>query len=256
LLVFGIAAALVALAHTAPFPFVLDALYAERVIWRMPHHGGPPTVYLTYDDGPNPTVTPQLLDALAAQGVRATFFLIERHITDATAPIVRRIAEEGHSIGLHSHTRGKMLLQPDELARALTSFAQRIERIAGTPPCRAFRPHAGWRSSQMLEGLRRIDYQMIGWGFMLWDFDWFRPRSVRIVPRLVGRASPGDIIVIHDGHHVNPRADRRYAIEVTNALIPELRTNGYSFATICDRQMPNGSTEDGAPQNRGSGSGH
>ncbi len=56
----------------------------------------------------------------------------------------------------------------------------------------------------MLEGLRRIDYQMIGWGFMLWDFDFFRPRSVRIVPRLVRHASPGDIVVIHDGHHVEP----------------------------------------------------
>jgi hypothetical protein len=85
----------------------------------------------------------------------------------------------------------------------------------------------------MLEGLRRIDYQMVGWGFMLWDFDLFRARSVRMVPRLVRQASPGDIIVIHDGHHKNPRADRRYAIDVTNALIPELRRKGFEFGTIC-----------------------
>ena len=233
LIVIGAAALVVALAHAAPFPFVLDAVHASRVTWRMPHAAGPPTVYLTYDDGPNPTATPQLLDALAAYGVHATFFLIERHITDETAPIVRRIAEEGHRIALHSHTRGKMLLRPDELARVLTAFSQRVERIAGRPACRAFRPHAGWRSSQMLEGLRRIDYQMIGWGFMLWDFDLFRQRSVRIVPRLVRQASPGDIIVIHDGHHENPRADRRYAIDVTNALIPELRKKGFDFGTIC-----------------------
>jgi hypothetical protein len=68
---------------------------------------------------------------------------------------------------------------------------------------------------------------------MLWDFDMFRPRSVRIVPRLVQRTSPGDIIVIHDGHHVNPRANRQYAIDVTNALIPELRQKGFAFGTIC-----------------------
>jgi peptidoglycan/xylan/chitin deacetylase (PgdA/CDA1 family) len=233
LFVVAVAAAMVALAHTAPFPFLLDALHAKRVTWRMPHGSGPPTIYLTYDDGPNPTATPALLDALAAHGVRATFFLIERHITEETAPIVRRIAADGHSIGLHSHTRGKMLMQPDELARVLTTFSQRVEDISGRPTCRAFRPHAGWRSSQMLEGLRRIDYQMIGWGFGLWDFDLFRERSVRIVPRLVRRASPGDIVVIHDGHHVNARADRRYAIEVTNALIPELRKRGFQFGTIC-----------------------
>ena len=228
-----LAAAAVALAHIAPFPFALDALHAGRVTWRMPHGHGPPMVYLTYDDGPNPTATPQLLDALGAHGVRATFFLIERHITDETAPIVRRMAEEGHGIALHSHTRTKMLMPPEELARVLRSFAARLEGITGRPACRAFRPHAGWRSAQMLEGLRQIDYQMIGWGFMLWDFDLFRERSVRIVPRLVRRTSPGDIIVIHDGHHVNPRADRRYAVDVTNALIPELRKKGFEFGTIC-----------------------
>ena len=85
----------------------------------------------------------------------------------------------------------------------------------------------------MLEGLRRIDYQLVGWGFMLWDFDWFRERSVRIVPRLVRQASAGDIIVIHDGHHVDPRANRRYAIELTDALIPQLRQKGFEFGTIC-----------------------
>ena len=85
----------------------------------------------------------------------------------------------------------------------------------------------------MLEGLRRIDYQLVGWGFLLWDFDLFRPRSVRIVPRLVRHASPGDILVIHDGHHKNPRADRRYAIDVTRALIPELRKKGFGFGRVC-----------------------
>ena len=87
----------------------------------------------------------------------------------------------------------------------------------------------------MLEGLRRIDYQMIGWGFMLWDFDGFRERSVRMVPRLVRRASPGDILVIHDGHHINPRADRQYAVDVTRQLIPALRQKGFQFGRICSR---------------------
>jgi len=237
LLFIGLAVAITALAHTAPFPFALDALHAGRVTWRMPHDAGPPTIYLTYDDGPNPAATPALLDLLAAERVPATFFLIERHITEETAPLVRRISTEGHAIGLHSHTRKKMLMAPRALADTLTQFATRLEAITGRPPCRAFRPHAGWRSSSMLEGLERIDYQMIGWGFMLWDFDLFRPRSVRIVPRLVRHASPGDIIVIHDGHHVNPRADRRHAIEVTRALIPALRAKGFQFGAICDAAL-------------------
>ena len=233
LLFVGLAAAFTALAHTAPFPFAIDALYAERVIWRMPHDAGAGTIYLTFDDGPNPSATPALLDALAAANVRATFFLIEAHVTAETEPIVRRIAAEGHAIGLHSHTRAKMFMRPDDLVARLTAFADRLARITGAAPCRIFRPHAGARSSQMLDALQRMDYQMVGWGFMLWDFDLFRARSVRIVPRLVRNASAGDIVVIHDGHHKNPRADRSYAIAVTQALIPELRKKGFEFGTIC-----------------------
>src|SRR5580765_1152115 len=170
----GIGVAVVAVAHMAPFPFLLDALHASRVMWRMPHHDGPPTVYLTYDAGPNPAATPALLDVLAEEQVQATFFLIERHITEQTAPIVRRISDEGHSIALHSHTRREMVRRPEDLADRLTRFAARVQGLTGRPSCKAFRPHAGWRSTQMLEGLRRVDYEMVGWGFMLWDFDGFR----------------------------------------------------------------------------------
>src|SRR5919201_5285057 len=95
--------AIIALAHTAPFPFVLAAFKPARSVWHMSQPPGSlPTIYLTFDDGPNAAWTPGLLDALRATGAHATFFLIDEHITDATAPIVRRIAAEGHAIGLHS----------------------------------------------------------------------------------------------------------------------------------------------------------
>lgn len=233
LLVFALAAAATALAHTAPFPFLIDALHADRVIWRMPHASGPPTVYLTYDDGPNPAATPAVLDALASEGVHATFFLIERHITADTEPIVRRIAAEGHALALHSHTRATAVLPPEALARQLTAFAARLQDITGRPPCRAFRPHAGMRTVRLLEGLERIDYQMVGWGFFLWDYELFRARSERSVPRLVRYASAGDIVVIHDGDHKDPRADRQSAIAITRALIPALRRHGFHFGQVC-----------------------
>ncbi len=233
LLFLAVAAVFTALVHTAPFPFALDVMYADHVVWRMPHDHGPATIHLTFDDGPNPTATPMLLDLLARERVRATFFLIERHLTLETEPIVQRIVKEGHAVGLHSHTRALMLLDARALEARLEAFAARITRVTGRPPCRAFRPHAGWRSSQMLEALRAMNYQLVGWGWMLWDWDLFRPRSEKIVPRLVRYASPGDIIVIHDGHHVNPRADRRSAIAITAALIPLLRAKGFSFGTVC-----------------------
>ncbi len=69
----------------------------------------------------------------------------------------------------------------------------------------------------------------------LWDWDWFRrPSPDRLVPRIAARASPGSIVVMHDGHHKNPRADRRYTVETVDRLIPRLREKGLVFGTICD----------------------
>jgi peptidoglycan/xylan/chitin deacetylase (PgdA/CDA1 family) len=120
------------------------------------------------------------------------------------------------------------------LATTLQEAAARMEVMTGHAPCRAFRPHAGNRSIAMLMGAARAGYRVIGWGWMLWDFNFFREKTAAsLVPRLAARASPGDIVVIHDGHHVDPGADRRYAIETVDALIPRLREKGFRFGTIC-----------------------
>jgi len=207
-------------------------------MWRMPQYGRP-TVYLTFDDGPNPAATPMLLDVLRRENVQATFFLIDRHLTAATAPIVRRTFEDGHAVGLHSHTRRLMLLPPGTFTRTLADAATRIEVLTGYSPCRAFRPHAGWRSVTMMRGLEQRRMRLFGWGLMLWDFDWFRKRSAdRLVPRLARRAGPGSIIVLHDGHHVDPAADRSYTIETVQRLIPLLRAKGLSFGTVCAPARP------------------
>jgi peptidoglycan/xylan/chitin deacetylase (PgdA/CDA1 family) len=224
-------AAMAILAHTAPFPFLLDV--TDTTIWRMPKTA-PATIYLTFDDGPNPTATPELLETLARHGVKATFFVIDKHLTPETAPIVRRAFEEGHAIALHSHTRALMFKTAGGFASALERAAARMQQLTGHAPCRAFRPHAGHRSVPMLMGAARAGYRVVGWGWMLWDFNWFRAKSAdALVPRLAGRASPGDIIVIHDGHHQDPRADRRYALDTVDRLIVELKADGFSFGTIC-----------------------
>ena len=223
--------AIVVLTHTAPFPFLLDV--TDTTVWRMPQDD-PPTVYLTIDDGPNPTATGELLDVLARHQARATFFVIDKHLDEETAPLVRRAFEEGHAVGVHSHTRWLMLKTPKGFASTLDKAADRMEQLTGHRPCHAFRPHGGNRSATMLIGAERAGYKVVGWGWMLWDFNWFRERNADdIVPRLVDHASPGDIIVIHDGHHEDPQPDRRYAIETVDRLIPELRSQGYQFGVIC-----------------------
>jgi peptidoglycan/xylan/chitin deacetylase (PgdA/CDA1 family) len=225
------------LAHTAPFPFLLEAFSPSRSIWHVPDgpgRKGPPLVYLTFDDGPNPAATPALLDVLRETGGRATFFLIDAYLNESTAPIVRRMFDEGHGVALHSDSRALMVKTPSELAALLTRNAGRIEQLAGGRPCRLFRPHAGWRSGSMYEGLAQIDHRLVGWSWGLWDWNWFRPRDAEgLARRLAKRARRGDIVVMHDGHHVNPTADRRYAVEATRLLVPALRKRGFEFGRLC-----------------------
>ena len=221
------------LAHTAPAPFLLDAMAGERAVWHM-NRDDPPTIYLTFDDGPNPTTTPDLLDVLAREHVHATFFLIDAHLTEESAPIVRRMFADGHAVALHTSSRKYMLLSPAAFAQTLDAAADRIEQLAGGRPCRAFRPHAGWRSGSMYEGLQQIDYRLVGWGWMLWDWNWFRRRTAEsVVARIGSRASAGDIVVMHDGDEKAPRADQRHTVEATAQLIPALRARGFGFGTIC-----------------------
>jgi peptidoglycan-N-acetylglucosamine deacetylase len=225
---------LVVLTHTAPRPFLLDWANRDVVLWRLPSDGVR-AVHLTFDDGPNPDATLALLDVLAAERVRATFFLIDRYVTPDTAPIVRRMFAEGHGVALHSDTRRLTLQSPERVAATLSAAAARIERLTGSRPCPAFRPHAGWRSADMIDGLRRIDHRLIGWGWFLWDWDWFRTRSPeRLAARILRRVQPGAIVVMHDGHHKNPRADRRYTVETVRRLVPGLKQEGFEFRTICE----------------------
>ncbi len=226
----------VVLVHSAPFPFLLEAFRPSRSLWKVDQGAGsPPTIYLTFDDGPNRDWTPPLLDALQESGVRATFFLIDEQITAETEPIVRRLAKDGHAIGLHSGTRRLMWTSPDSLAATLDARARRITAIAGQEPCRLFRPHAGWRSANMYEGLERAGYRLAGWSWGLWDWDWWRrPRADRVAARLARKASNGDIIVIHDGHHADPRADRRHAAATVRLLVPRLRARGFGFGPLCE----------------------
>ncbi len=221
--------------HMVPFPFLMEAFRPSGSVWRVkPQRGAPPTIYLTFDDGPNAIWTPPLLDALRATGARATFFLIDEHITEITAPIVRRIADEGHAIGLHTGSRRLMLASPSAMAEHVEAAASRIRAITGTEPCRLFRPHAGWRSATMYEGLKRADYKLAGWSWGMWDFDWWRtPRADRLAGRLMRKASAGDIVVIHDGHHKNPQADRSHAGETVRRIVPGLRARGFTLDGLC-----------------------
>ena len=226
--------AIAALVHIAPFRFLLDAIHGDAAVWRMPVTGPEKPIYLTFDDGPNPTATPELLDLLREKNVRATFFLIDNYVTEATAPLVRRMFEEGHCVGQHTGRRWLLLRSPSHVADWLNAGARKIERLTGQRQARLFRPHAGWRSEAMFRGVGRAGYKVVGWSWMSWDWTGLRKRTgARVAAHLVAHAGPGKIMVIHDGHHRNPRANRTYAIEATRRIVDELTVDGYTFETLC-----------------------
>lgn len=226
----AVAVGVLSLAHTAPFAFLLEAFHRRESAWHLPSTPNSPVVYLTYDDGPNPAATPLLLDVLSRENVRATFFLIDDHLSEETGPIVQRMFAEGHAVGLHSNKRWLMLRSAEDIADTLELASQRVEQLGGSRPCRWFRPHAGWRSGSLYEALERADYRLAGWSFGLWDWNWWRSREAdALADRLARRARAGDIIVIHDGHHIDPRANRQYAVDATARLIPLLRARQVGF---------------------------
>jgi len=227
-------AVVIVFAHMAPFPFLLELLPQSRSLWRVPPTArNTSAVYLTFDDGPNPDWTPALLDVLREHHAQATFFLIDKHITRESEAVVKRIADEGHAIALHSGNRWLMLRGSNGMRATVEAAAARIRAVTSREPCHVFRPHGGWRSLSMYAGLRQAGYTLTGWSWRMWDFNWRQGREAEpLAARLSRDAASGSIIVIHDGHHIDPRADRRYAVETVRLLIPRLRARGFAFGTL------------------------
>ena len=91
----------------------------------------------------------------------------------------------------------------------------------------------------MYQGLEQAGYRLAGWSWGMWDWSWWQsPEAERTARRLVRKASPGDIIVIHDGHHKDPRPDRRHTPEMIRLMVPALAAKGFSFGRLCDMQGP------------------
>ena len=182
----------------------------------------PGELALTFDDGPNPAWTPQLLDILGKYGVKATFFLVGRFAEQEPA-LTRHIAESGHLIGNHSWSHPSLALVSlqrvrEELQRTSDTLAQ----ITGKP-VQFFRPPFGSRRPDVLRTARALGMTPVLWNAM--TSDWEERSPDRIAARLVlkveanqrrGRASN---IVLHDGSHLGLNADRGPSVAAAGQLL-------------------------------------
>jgi peptidoglycan-N-acetylglucosamine deacetylase len=183
-------------------------------------------VALTFDDGPNPDATPVVLDALAARRVKATFFILGRH-AERWPDLVKRVADEGHSIGNHGYYHRKLHFKsPGYVRRDLQLGTAAIERAAHVRPSLFRAPH-GFRSPWVTAIARSLGQRTVGWSLGVWDSD--RPGVEAIAERTVRGASPGSILLLHDGDGYDPSGDRMQTAHAVPLIVDRLLAQGFRF---------------------------
>ena len=153
-------------------------------------------VALTFDDGPDPDVTPRLLDVLRDRGVRGTFFVL----TDRAArhpDLVRRAAAEGHEIALHADRHQRLTeVSVVELRRRLRSARNLLEQLS-SQRVRLFRPPFGAQSLATYVTARSCGLEVVVWGPHAED--WVQDAPEAVAARGLERLKGGDVLLLHDG---------------------------------------------------------
>jgi peptidoglycan/xylan/chitin deacetylase (PgdA/CDA1 family) len=194
----------------------------------------PGELALTFDDGPNPLWTPRLLDLLSRRGVRATFFLVGSY-AQSHPDLVRQIAAAGHLIGNHSWSHLNLALAPAAtIEKQIYRATETLEGITGLPII-FFRPPYGSRRPATLSIARRLGLTPVLWNAM--TSDWKNPSAnaislklQEIIDRLYRQGLAANI-VLHDGSHSNPAADRAPSIAAAAQLIARYQPT-HQFVTL------------------------
>ncbi|UCG26880.1 MAG: polysaccharide deacetylase family protein [Bacteroidales bacterium] len=157
------------------------------MIWRIPNSEN--KVYLTFDDGPNPEVTPWVLDMLGKHEAKATFFCLGRNV-ERYPDLFERIKDEGHSVGNHSYSH------PDGWRTRNRDYfkdVERADRLIGSP---LFRPPYGRITPSQIRVLKK-KYKIVMWDLLSGDFDQ-KTTLKECVRRIKKYAKTGSIVVLHE----------------------------------------------------------
>jgi peptidoglycan/xylan/chitin deacetylase (PgdA/CDA1 family) len=197
------------------------------------HRGsdGEPVVALTFDDGPHPLYTAQILDLLKEKEVRATFFVVGTHVRRCP-DLARRIAAEGHEIGNHTYSHANLLRRDREkIYLEIARNNEIIKEITGVQPV-FFRPPRGLYNRAVLEACFELDLQLILWSVSAED--WIEPSAGDIARRVIKHARPGAIILFHDsGDFLRSEGGvRSNTVQALGTIIDRLSAQGYRFVTV------------------------
>jgi peptidoglycan/xylan/chitin deacetylase (PgdA/CDA1 family) len=186
---------------------------------------------LTFDDGPNEPYTSQVLDILAAGGVKATFFVIGEN-AERLPGTVERAAREGHEIGNHTFDHRVLPLKgPSAIRDQIARTSSLIERLTGARP-RLFRTPHGWRNPWVNPVARGEGIQPVAWSLGVWDTD--RPGADQIVRRTFAGMRHGGVLLLHDGRGTERGADASQLVEALPVIVRGLREQGYRLVTLSE----------------------
>lgn len=162
-----------------------------------PPAGADAPIYLTFDDGPDPATTPQLLELLAANDVKAMFFLIGEKV-EKYPELVLQIKEAGHVVANHSYSHPFLLgLPTNVLVREIDRTNQAITDITGEQPV-FFRAPYGLMDGRAGSCLQERNMRAVYWGSA--PEDWSAPGIHRVVRRVLWKLGPGTVVVLHEGY--------------------------------------------------------
>ncbi len=248
----GAAAAVVA--RPGLWPFALGAIAADHLcitavgLWPRSRLLGPnrtqlppgagAAIALTIDDGPDPQVTPRVLDLLEAHKAQATFFCIGTRVR-AHPALTREILARGHAIGNHSerHDLRFALMGPRAMAKEVLQGQATLREVTGTD-CRFFRAPAGLRNPFLEPILARAGLELVSWTRRA--FDTVNGDAARVLHRLTRALAPRDILLLHDGHAARTREGTPVILAVLPQLIGAARARGLEPVPLGCSAVPAG----------------
>jgi peptidoglycan/xylan/chitin deacetylase (PgdA/CDA1 family) len=190
-----------------------------------------PTIALTFDDGPHPSYTPQLLKVLDRHGVKASFFWLGMNV-QATPHVARQVFERGHWVGLHGYRHDSFpQLSHRDLQQSLIQSQRAIAQACELEwdyvrqQVRDVRPPNGLFTPQTLQHLRRWNYRPVMWSVV--PEDWVLPGVKVAAERVLQQTVNGSLIVLHDGY-----CGGQDVAAIADYIIPRLKDQGYSFVTV------------------------
>ncbi|MEW5919569.1 MAG: polysaccharide deacetylase family protein [Bacillota bacterium] len=200
-------------------------------------------IALTFDDGPNPRFTPQILEILAEEQVEATFFMVGKHV-DKYPHIARMVAKAGHEIGNHTYSHANLLqASPQRITKEIEQAEEAIFNATGIRPY-LFRPPRGLYNTTVMDESRARGYTIVLWS--LSSKDWLELRDVDIINGILSNAGNGDIILFHDSGNLirSQGGERLTMVRSLKPIIQGLKEQGYDFVTITEMLVISGLSGD------------